>query len=319
MNRIQGFLVVVTVLLSVAGNAIELKKNETVAIVGSGFAEQMAGTGWLETAIQLHHKNKNIQLSHAGMSGYEVSNSMDGMKEKNLQGTLDDNIVLEADVVIAFFGMNESFAGLPQLDSYKQQLKSRLQTISQTINESKRSSEGVATDENERAPRVILVSPIAHETLAPPFSSGRHHNTVLERYVAAMNEVAAELGVVFVDLFYPSRAYYQRRLDRPLTSNGIQPTEYGYWYLAYQLALQLDWLEPEGQAPSLEQLESLRLAIIDKNREMKNKGANDRKDSDGPNWAMFQQTIWDKASVMKPGWQLIVPPPVNSSVLAEPL
>ena len=317
MARIQRLLVVMTLLLSTAVNAIDLKENDTVTIIGNGFAERMASYGWLEAAIQLHHKNKNIRLSHMGMSGYEVWNSMAGKQEKNLQGTSNDNIVLEAGVVIAFFGMNESFAGLPRLDSYKQQLKSRLQAISKTINESKRNDTGVANDENEPAPRIILVSPIAHETLAPPFSSGRHHNAVLERYVAAMNEVAAELGVVFVDLFYPSRAYYQRRLDRPLTSNGIQPTEYGYWYLVYQLALQLDWLEPERQAPSLEQLESLRLTIIDKNREMKNKGAIDTKNNSGPDRAAFQKAIWDKASVMQPGWQLIVPPPVNSSVLAE--
>ena len=60
----------------------------------------------------------------------------------------------------------------------------------------------------------------------------------------AFNMLAAGF---FVDLYAPSLAYYAEGRQRPLTRNGIHPTEYGYWFLTRELLEQLG-LSSQNQA-----------------------------------------------------------------------
>src|SRR6185312_7086616 len=96
----------------------------------------------------------------------------------------------KADVVFAFFGYNESFAGEAGLPMFKQQLGEWIaHTLAQKYN-------------GKSAPRVVLFSPIAHEDLHnPDLPDGRENNQRLELYTQAMADVAAAQKVTFVDLF----------------------------------------------------------------------------------------------------------------------
>src|SRR5439155_2519127 len=114
-----------------------------------------------------------------------------------------------ADVILAFFGYNESFGDQASLDKFKKDLDAFVKhALAQKYN-------------GKSAPRLVLFSPIAHEDLkSPDLPDGKEDNRRLEMYTAAMAEVAKANGVVFVDLFTPTQALYAKA-KKPLTSNGV--------------------------------------------------------------------------------------------------
>ncbi|MDZ7690806.1 MAG: GDSL-type esterase/lipase family protein [Balneolaceae bacterium] len=120
---------------------------------------------------------------------------------------------LEADIIVAFFGYNESFEGKQGLQNYKAQLKAFIEhTRSQQYN-------------GENAPELVLVSPIAFEDLSDrhDLPDGSEENTHLELYTKAMAEVADNHGVHFVDVYSPTRDWFEDS-GQPLTIDGSQPT-----------------------------------------------------------------------------------------------
>jgi hypothetical protein len=159
---------------------------------------------------------------------------------------------------VAFFGSNESFdgeAGLPafarDLDAY---LKGHLN----------RSYNGASP------PRVVLVSPIAHERLARLERvdvEGR--NQELARYTEVMRRVARQNGVTFVDLFTPTKRLAGPGA-RPLTINGIHLNENGDRVVAgllmEALGLGSNEMRPASGA-QLARLEALRDLIHEKNQQ----------------------------------------------------
>src|SRR5262249_55751762 len=140
----------------------------------------------------------------------------------------------QADVVFAFFGYNESFAGQAGLGKFKRDLESFIQhTLAQKYN-------------GKSAPRLVLFSPIANENLHNRTRPDGTENTQrLELYTQAMAEVAQAQGVTFVDLFHPTRALYPQA-TRPLTINGVHLNDEGN----RQLARIIDQaLFPRGSEP----------------------------------------------------------------------
>ena len=84
-------------------------------------------------------------------------------------------------------------------------------------------------------------------------------NDILRAYAAAVEAVAREQGVGFVDLFTPSLAWFAAA-ERPLTINGVHLSEEGYRKLAPELFRQLFGTDPGAiEAGSL-----LQRAIADK-------------------------------------------------------
>src|SRR5690606_29048787 len=106
-----------------------------------------------------------------------------------------------ADVIFAFYGYNESFAGEAGLARFKENVAAFIKhTLEQKYN-------------GRSAPRLVMFSPIAHEYLNDPNLPAREvvaeSNARLKLYSEAMREVAEAHGVVFVDLFEPSSALYE--------------------------------------------------------------------------------------------------------------
>ena len=91
------------------------------------------------------------------------------------------------DVIIACFGMGESFAGEAGIEGFKQDLADFIA-----------SHEGKKYN-GETEVRLVLVSPIAHEDLGKLTPAREKRNAELEAYTAAMGEVAQEAKVPFVD------------------------------------------------------------------------------------------------------------------------
>ena len=103
----------------------------------------------------------------------------------------------KADVIFAFYGYNESFAGEAGLAKFKENVAGFIKhTLEQKYN-------------GKSAPRLVLFSPIAHEFIDSPNLPSKEvvaaSNARLKMYSQAMGEVAKANGVMFVDLVHADR------------------------------------------------------------------------------------------------------------------
>jgi mono/diheme cytochrome c family protein/glucose/arabinose dehydrogenase len=158
---------------------------------------------------------------------------------------------LKTDVIISFFGYNESFAGKAGIANYKAELDAFIKwTKKQKYN-------------GTSAPQLVIVSPIAFEDLSDKYDlpNGSKENENLELYTKAMREVAALNKVLFVDAFTPSLQWY-KETAAALTIDGSQLNEEGYKKFGLLLA---DQIFGEG-APHTEQNKKLvHDAVTEKN------------------------------------------------------
>src|SRR5438132_10503465 len=135
------------VLLSVStalADELELKQGDHICIVGNTLAERMQYFGWLETRLVSRFPQHDLVFRNLGYSGDEITlrlRSRDfGTPDEWLAGespipqptklnagapVRQNRFELtntKADVIFAFFGYNESFAGEAGLSKFKQDL-----------------------------------------------------------------------------------------------------------------------------------------------------------------------------------------------------
>jgi len=228
-------------------DALVLEKGDRISIIGNTLADRMQHDGWLETFIQSRFPEHDLVFRNLGFSGDELTLRL---RSRDF-GSPDDHLAKnQTDVVFAFFGYNESFAGAASLDKFRGDLADFVKhTAAQQYN-------------GERAPRLVLFSPIAHEDLqSPNLPDGAENNARLELYSNAMAEVAAEHGVAFVDLFHPTRQLYADT-EQPLTTDGVHLNTDGNRALAEVIDSALF----SGAADRTEeQLANIREAVLEKN------------------------------------------------------
>ncbi len=263
--------------------SLKLEKGDHICIVGNTLAERMQHYGWLETLIHARFPEHELVFRNLGYSGDEIDGfknpshrmrSMDfGTHDQWLTGSApvpqpnklstrdkqpgtvsEDRFKLtntKADVIFAFYGYGESFAGEAGLPAFKQNVEDFIKhTQAQKYN-------------GKSAPRLVLFSPIAQEFINDPNLPTQAHidatNSRLKMYSQAMGEVAKANGVLFVDLWRASAGN-----DKPIrrTINGIHLNEYGDKFVAWSIYSQLFGEEAKFQDASLQ---NLRAAILDKN------------------------------------------------------
>jgi glucose/arabinose dehydrogenase len=240
-----------------------LQPNEHIGIVGNTLAERMQHDGWMETMIQARHPKHELVFRNMAFSGDEINTrprSMNfGTPDEWLSGLAkpvggyEDNRFAGAntrvDVVFAFFGYNESYAGKAGLDAFKKSLADWLtHTQAQKYN-------------GKSAARVVVFSPIAHEDLGnPDLPDGKENNQRLALYTTAMAEVAAAQKATFVDLYAPSLKLYADTAA-PLTTNGVHLNSEGNRLIAQVIDRAMFGDSPKYD-PAL--LERLRQAVTDK-------------------------------------------------------
>ena len=163
MMKNQQLAIVAVSLLSIASllqaappAALELEKGEHVAIVGNSLADRMQHDGYLEAFIYEAFPQEELTFRNLGFSGDELTLRLraEGF------GTPDEWLTkTKADVVFAFFGFNESFAGPAGLEKFKASLDAFIDDTRKQ-NYSGRGRRGV-----------VLFSPIAQEMIPGPDSS----------------------------------------------------------------------------------------------------------------------------------------------------
>lgn len=233
-------------------NPLEIQKNDHIILLGNNLGSRMMHFGYFET--EMHIRNPDSLLFIRNMSdpgnrpGFrphaarktpwafpeaeQFYQDSELSAETNSQGfypTPDEWLShLKADIVIAFFGYNESFMGPEHLDTFKAELEAFIEhTLSQTYNE-------------KNAPRLGVVSPVAFEDLSnqKDVPDGSMINEYLRLYTQAMQDVSEKHEVLFVDAFTPSKQWYQE-MDQPLTIDGSQLNSEGYKKFARFLADQV--------------------------------------------------------------------------------
>ncbi len=230
----------------------KFEKGDTVAILGNGLPDRMQHDGWLETLLQSELRDQQVRFRNMSASGDRPDSFPRSKGATSMTEYLQH---VKADVVLAFFGYNESFDGVMKADEYQRKLVA-------FVNKTRGSKA------NGRSfPRIVLFSPIAHENIhSDNVPDGKAHNTQLAAYTQATEAAAREAGVAYVDLFHPSLKLFDAA-SSPLTINGVHLTAEGNRQLAEVIASNL-----LGHAvTSSPSMEALRSAVLDKNEHWHNR------------------------------------------------
>jgi len=200
--------------------APELKPGDHVALIGGALADRFQHSGWLETYLYGRYPDFDLVIRNLAVPGDEVA-----LRHRPADfGTPDDWLTkVQADVIFAFFGFNESFKGIAGLEKFKGELDAFLKST-RTKNYS-----------GKGPPRLVLFSPIANErTQDPNFPDPAANNANIQLYATAMAEVARNNGVPFVDLFGPSQQMFAEAAKgaESLTINGMYLSDKGDQLLA---------------------------------------------------------------------------------------
>lgn len=210
-----------------------IQPGDRIAIVGNTFADQLRVHGYLETLLLQHTIENPVSIRNLGWGGDMLTARDRPTGFPSEESTLMDH---KTDVIIACFGMGESFAGKKGLEQFKSQVKAFI------------ASHAGRKYNGESTARLILVSPIACEDLGKLTPARDKRNQDLQSYTRAMRDVATDAGVTFVDLFEASRYLMDEPTGPKLTNNGIHLNSYGYWAISHAFYEQLTEGVPNRQA-----------------------------------------------------------------------
>jgi mono/diheme cytochrome c family protein/glucose/arabinose dehydrogenase len=158
---------------------------------------------------------------------------------------------LKAEIIIAFFGYNESFEGEKGLDNYKAELDAFIKhTLAQKYN-------------GKSIPQLAIVSPIAFEDLTDSLDvpNGAKENANLALYAKAMKAVASNNNILYIEAFNPTKEWYAES-KQPLTIDGSQLNDAGYLKFSTLLA---DGAFGSAVAKAEAHRELVRAAVVEKN------------------------------------------------------
>ena len=234
----------------------ELKPGDHIALIGNELPDRFQHSGWLETFIYAKYPDHKLVFRNLAFPADEITFRQ---REEGF-GTQDEWLKkVQADVIFAFFGFNESFKGHAGVDAFKRDLDKYLKDL-------------MAKDYSGHGnARVVLFSPIANEKMQDPnFPDPTAINANLREYSEAMAEVAKADGVPFVDLFQPSLQAYASAAQqkKSLTMDTMHLTEEGDRAVGEAIFKGLFG----GSVPAVAEmpaggLEKLRVAINEKSEE----------------------------------------------------
>ena len=196
--------------------ALEIGKGQKVAFVGNSLAERMNLFGHFETRMQIRFAETKPVFRNFGWPADAVEKQI---RPGNYTVIDDPFLVYSPEVLICFFGFNESYTGSEpgNLAEFKTNYESYLASISQKL-----------TDAGGKQPTFALVSPIAFESTGNQFQpDGIKENANLEAYTKVIRELAAERKLPFVDLFTPTKKLFGAETGAQFTINGCHLNEAG--------------------------------------------------------------------------------------------
>jgi len=232
LSRLAAMLGMALWIIEASINAAEspVRPGDHIAFVGNTFADQLRSHGYLETLLLQRSAGNPVSIRNLGWAGDMLSVRDRPTNFPTEASTLEAH---KTDVIIACFGMGESFEGEAGLAEFKKQLHAFI------------TSHRGRKYNGRSAVRLVLVSPIAYENLGARTPRWQERNREISAYGRLMNETAANAGVPFIDLYGPTAELMKGKNTPKLTDNGINLNAYGYWCVSRALA---DFLLP-GAAP----------------------------------------------------------------------
>ena len=235
-----------------AGAPLEINEGDSIVFIGNTLAERLSLFGYFETALHSKYPAHRLRVRNMGWSADEVALRPRPKDFGDIHRWLGAQ---KADLIFAFYGLNESFKGEVGVKSFQRDLEALIEDLrSHQYN-------------GESAPRIVLFSPIAFENLGGDHSDGAAQNENLALYMRAMSVTTEGLGVRFVDLFSPTRSLMNATAVTRLTINGLHLSAHGDWAVSQIMAYALGVINPFAgrEAVANPTAKALRRGIYDKN------------------------------------------------------
>ena len=218
---------------------IKIHKDSRIVLIGNNLGSRMMEYGDFDTELHTRFPDSNLYIRNIcspgntpGFRPHPSRNSpwaFPGAEKFNPE--LDINTgseghfptedewlnTLKPDVIIGFFGYNESFRGQEGLEDFKGEIAAFIDhTNAQDYNGGK-------------GTQLVLVSPIAFEDLSSIYDlpDGKETNKNIKLYADAMQQVAKEKNVPFLDVYHITQKWYDQDKD-PVTIDGSQLSEATY-------------------------------------------------------------------------------------------
>lgn len=211
-----------------------IRPGDRIAIVGNTFADQLRIHGFLETMLLQRWPDNPVSIRNLGWGG-DMLNARD--RPTNFPAEEETLSAHRTDVIIACFGMGESFAGEDGVQSFQAAVDTWIKSL-----------EGKTYNAKSQV-RLVLVSPIANEPLGKLTPRHEQRDRELSAYSQAMSEVAIAAQVPFVDLYQTSRYLMDEPIGPNFTTNGIHLNSYGYWAMSHYLFRDLVRDDPAAVLP----------------------------------------------------------------------
>ena len=220
VKKLSALLLAIVAVGATATDAstLELRRGDRLCLVGNTFAERFQLFGYFESGLLAAFPDLELSVRNLAWSADEAA-----LRPRPLDfGAVDRHLEAQgADVVLLFYGANESFAGNEGLPAFRNDLGRLLRHVSKQL-----------YNGSEPA-RIALVSPIPQQALPSGRGLGaeavERRNADLRLYAEAAEAIAAENDVPFLDIFDGVAAAFADA-PSPLTVNGLHLNEAGYWH-----------------------------------------------------------------------------------------
>ena len=210
-------------------------------MVGNTLFDRMHEFGHLEALLQQAHPGKKLIVRNLSWAADEVDLQP---RPANFADADQHLTAMQADVVMAAFGYNESFAGKEGLPAFSERLTKYLEGVKAKAYNGK------------TAAHIVLISPIANENVKGVDAADRNNGNILA-YTKVMKEVASAQKVGFIDAFKATRSAMATP-GHDLSMNGCHLNGKGYQLFAGTVFKQLFGKD----APRLD--EALRAEVVEK-------------------------------------------------------
>ncbi len=250
---------------------VEITPKSSITLIGNNLGSRMLNYGYFETEMHLKFPKDSLTIRNmcdgGDTPGFRPHSSRntpwafpgaEKFQTELTKATGSDGVFeypdewlnrLDADIILAFFGYNESFEGEEGLPNFQSELQAFItHTKSQQYNE-------------KSSPELVLISPIAFEDRSGDYDvpNGESQNRNLKLYAEAMKTIALNNEVPFIDVYNPSAQWYEKD---DLTIDGSQLNERGYQKFSNYIA---DVLTGNKKATIEDRRTALNEAVNEKN------------------------------------------------------
>ena len=214
--------------------SFSLHDNERVVLLGNGYFEREAESGYLETLLTSRYYDQGITFRTLGWAGDTVNVQLRPRNFPTLRQSVNDQ---HPDVAFVMYGMNEAFAGEAGLEPFREGYESFLDLLGR----------GAGS-------RVVLLSPTQHFVNESPVPDAKELNASVGLYAEVVRRVAASRGIPFANLYKAvgardsagprSSADANDATDLKLSSDGIHLSDLGYWLAGIAVEQELGLATP---------------------------------------------------------------------------